>query len=320
VSVSAVQAVSRAIDTTKALLFPFDLHRWLTVGFVAWLAYLGEAGYSLQIPTLPGTRGGSTTSGHNLGFDEMTRFVREYLALVIGIGVVVTLLFFAFTIALIWVSSRGKLMLLDVVVTGRAHVKQPWQRYAELAKSLFWFRMVLGFVMLLLLGGIGVLVLSLLWPLLASHSDVFTRAFFMPILLGIGVAGVTLGPLAIVGALLDDFVVPVMFLHHCRISQAWRIARSQIFSGHAAEIIVFYLLKFVAGLAIGLIAMLAMCFTCCLAALPYVGTVVLLPTFVFLRCYSLCFIEQLGPAWRVFPVSEWTPWVQGGGYFVPPGR
>ena len=40
-----------------------------------------------------------------------------------------------------------------------------------------------------------------------------------------------------------------------------------------------------------------------LVAIPYLGTVILLPLFVFLRCYSLCFLEQFGPSWRIL----WEP-------------
>ena len=56
----------------------------------------------------------------------------------------------------------------------------------------------------------------------------------------------------------------------------------------------------------GIIAMVATCATCCIAAIPYLGTVILLPLLVFIRCYSLCFLEQLGPDWQFFarPVPE----------------
>jgi hypothetical protein len=41
-------------------------------------------------------------------------------------------------------------------------------------------------------------------------------------------------------------------------------------------------------------------------AIPYIGTVLLLPVPVFLRSYSIMFMEQFGPAWRFIeaPRSE----------------
>jgi len=54
------------------------------------------------------------------------------------------------------------------------------------------------------------------------------------------------------------------------------------------------------GERIRIIAALMICLTLCLAALPYLGSVILLPLTVFLRSYSLYFIEQFGSEWRVF--------------------
>jgi hypothetical protein len=34
--------------------------------------------------------------------------------------------------------------------------------------------------------------------------------------------------------------------------------------------------------------------------LPYLGTVILLPLYVFNRAYVLAFIEQFGPSWQLF--------------------
>jgi hypothetical protein len=38
--------------------------------------------------------------------------------------------------------------------------------------------------------------------------------------------------------------------------------------------------------------------------LPYIGTVILLPAYVFMRCYTLYYIEQFGEPWRLFVYEE----------------
>jgi hypothetical protein len=50
------------------------------------------------------------------------------------------------------------------------------------------------------------------------------------------------------------------------------------------------------------------CIACCVAAIPYIGTVLLLPIIVFGRSYSLYFLAQFGPRYDVFqaPAAE-TP-------------
>jgi len=43
--ISVIAPVSRAIDTTRQLLFaPFAMVKWLALGFTAWLAMLGGNG------------------------------------------------------------------------------------------------------------------------------------------------------------------------------------------------------------------------------------------------------------------------------------
>jgi hypothetical protein len=64
----------------------------------------------------------------------------------------------------------------------------------------------------------------------------------------------------------------------------------------------FYFLRVVAALAISIMAGLLMCLTCCVTAIPYLGTVALLPAFVFSRAFPLHYMEQLGV--RVFPMPE----------------
>ena len=58
-------------------------------------------------------------------------------------------------------------------------------------------------------------------------------------------------------------------------------------------------------MAIGVLVLVAIVVTCCIAgclmALPYLGTVVLLPVLVFKRSYSLYYLAQFGPAYDVFP-------------------
>jgi len=45
-NVSVGLPVGQAIERVKRVLFqPFDLGKWITIGFCAWLAYLGQGGF-----------------------------------------------------------------------------------------------------------------------------------------------------------------------------------------------------------------------------------------------------------------------------------
>ena len=113
-------------------------------------------------------------------------------------------------------------------------------------------------------------------------------------------------PSTLVLLLLDDFVVPLMVLRNVRVGDAWRMCRAEVLAGNVGGLALFYLLRMVVGVGITMIAGVLTCLTCCLATIPYVGTVLLLPLFVFSRAFPLYYLEQLGV--RVFPAPE-PSWV-----------
>src|SRR5215472_8329157 len=44
--VSVTVPLSQALERVKLILFrPFDIGKWFTIGFCAWLAYLGQQGF-----------------------------------------------------------------------------------------------------------------------------------------------------------------------------------------------------------------------------------------------------------------------------------
>ena len=116
---------------------------------------------------------------------------------------------------------------------------------------------------------------------------------------------VTIFVFLIINLLLEDFVVPAMYLREEGVMDAWGTVREEVLAGHVGSVVLFYVMRLLLGIAITMIAVGATCATLCIAALPYIGTVILLPLFVFKRCYSLCFLEQFGEAWRVFFDEIW---------------
>lgn len=297
-AVSVTEPVSRAIEVTKRMLFPVNAGKWLTLGFVAWLASLGEGGgSSFNIPDTSG-RG----SGGGPGLKPAIEWVMDNLSMVVVITVAVLVVGVAIGVVMTWVSSRAKLMFVHCIVNDEAKVEEPWRRYAERGKDLFWVRLYLGLAGLaVLLVGLGVAAV-MAWPELSTGNLGTTSV----IALVVGVVIILLGsvPLGIAGALIEDFVVVAMYLFDEPVGPSWRRVKGDIISGNVGAIVVFYLMKLVLGLAVGVLGALATCVTCCIAGLPYVGTVLLLPLFVFMRSYSLCYIEQYGEAWRLFPLPQ----------------
>jgi hypothetical protein len=92
-----------------------------------------------------------------------------------------------------------------------------------------------------------------------------------------------------------------MYLRRLRVLQAWGVFRQELLAGHGGTFVLYVLFKMVIGLCLGFIGAFATCCTCCVAVIPYLGSVILLPLLAFNRAYSLYFLEQFGPEWRFFP-------------------
>jgi hypothetical protein len=306
-SISVIDAVSGAFERTRRMLFePFDIGKWFVLGFCAWLAYLGEGGGGGGGGNFPGPSGRSGGRGPSAEFQDMIDWCREYLVFIIAGAVVLFLLLVAIWTVVTWLSSRGRFMFLDGVVKNRSAIVEPWHAFKTLANSLFWFRMVVA-VIALALTGAGVLAgAAIAW------QELWAWDFGPKALAGLLTAVLVIVPVgllwSLIGMLLEDFVIPAMYLRGARTWAAWGIFGREILCGHVGAIIVFYLLKIVLAIGMGMIACLAVCCTCCIVALPYIGTVILLPLFVFERCYSLYFVQQVSPAWRLFQ-DEPPPYV-----------
>jgi hypothetical protein len=111
------------------------------------------------------------------------------------------------------------------------------------------------------------------------------------------------------------FMVPVMYRQRCSAMDAFRKTLRLILD-NVGSFVLFCLFSIVLFMALALIGVIATCLTCCLAALPYVGTVILLPVFVCIRAFGLIFLRQFGPeydVWGIPPQAEAPPPTQ-----VPP--
>jgi len=291
---SVTEPIERAIDRTKFILFqPFQIEKWFTLGFCAFLANLGSGAGNFNSFN---RFGGSHQAGDSLksAMEPVQEWVLAHLALVC-VGVFLVLLL---GLVLAWLQARGQFMLLDGVVHNRGEVAAPWREYKSEGNSLFGFNLAFGMATLLgvaLIGGLGI---ALALP--DIRAEEFGRPAITALLVGIPLLLVFLLTASIITVFLHDFVIPTMYLRRQRVMEAWGTARREVFAGRASTLVLYILMKIVLALAIGLMAVLAVCLTCCCAAIPYIGTVIMLPLFVFGRSYSLYFLEQLGEGWSFF--------------------
>ncbi|MCX6996013.1 MAG: hypothetical protein NTV49_02760 [Kiritimatiellaeota bacterium] len=295
-AIDYVEPFIAAFRRMQALLFrPFDLIRWLTIGFTAWLATLGEGGgsFNFNFPSPSSSRRKLPSAG-------LSTFWHEYFWIILGVGAVVLVLALALGLALLWLSARGKFMFLDNAVTGRAEVAAPWRQYRRQGHSLFLWLVVYGLVVLavvLLIAGVGV---ALAWPAIRA------RAFGASAVVGIAVSALLLLVFMLVNgyvaAFLVDFIVPLMYKHDLRTNAAWRLWLP-LWRARPGAFLLYGLLRLVFGVALGLGVLLIACLTCCCCCgllIPYVNAVILLPVLAWERYWGPEFLRQFGPDYDVW--------------------
>jgi hypothetical protein len=302
--ISVIDPISPAIQRVKDILFkPFDLGKWFTIGFCAWLAYLGCGG--------GGGGGGHWNALHEQrtkiaeGVNSAKEYFLDNLCWIIPVAVIVAVLIIGISILIVWLNSRGKFMFLHCVATNKSEVKVPWHKFRKHGNSLFLFRIVLDIIGLAIVAvpilGIVLLIITMVTktvPMIASIPGI--------IIFGLIIFALLIA-LSLVRKFTFDFVAPIMFLQTASCVAGWREFLT-ILSVNKAGFALYILFQIVIAIAIGTIIFIGFCIGCCfccaslLLLIPYIGTVILLPLFVFKRAYSLYYLRQFGPGFDVFGI------------------
>jgi hypothetical protein len=293
------------------LFKPFNIGTWFTLGFAAFLSQLGEGGSNFNLPDFGSWGGGGGGGGgrggtrpapapRGTGGDPVTDVLAELTQLFLRNAywivplVIVGLLL---GLGLLWLRARGKFIFVDGVARNYASIVEPWKRLAPQANSYFRFELLVYVLIVLAVLAIGLISYLIAMPDLRAGR-----------LTGTGIAAVAVGaglivPLIVlyllVTAVAENFLVPLMYLRAQPIGPAWGEFRSRMLPGNAGIITAYFLLRGVLNVAIGFLMFFGMCLTCLIAAIPYLGTVMFLPVFVFMRAYSLYFFEQFGPGYQL---------------------
>ncbi len=299
--ISFSQPLDRAWQRARLILFsPFDLGKWMVLGFSGWLANLaggGGGGWSwrgnLDLDHGPDLRG--MEQSFEGAMDWLGRNAVWLPLIGLAVLVVVGLL-----LAFLWLSSRGKFIFLDNVVHDRAEIVGPWKRYRAAGNSLFWWR--LGFA-LVVLAAVAVLAGAIIGLAVLGKNHAGWTLLIVPgglVMLGLILAAVY------VDLYLESFVIPIMYRFELSATEAWRVFL-QWWNRHVWHFLLYGL--FVLGLWIlfGLAVTLVGLFTCCIAffflMLPYIGTVLTLPWWVTYRALSVEFLGQFDPSFDLFAAA-----------------
>lgn len=297
-TIQFIAPLTRAIERMRSVLFqPFNLRTWLVLGFTAFLDGMLSGG---------GGGNGFKNNGHCVDVGQVLSApyqAREWLVshphwMMLLTGIIAAIV--AVIVFLLWVTSRGKFMFLDNVVQRRALIGQPWCEYRKEAMSLFWWRLILSLIGIVLIGGTIYHVWQLAYQQWMEYQELMS---LLPSFLGWGVFLVLcILALSYFHLLLTNFLVPLMYKNRSTAAQAW-----DRFSGlhweYLFSFILYGLFILVLTIVVVMIVIVVGLFTCCagfvLLAIPYISSVVLLPISYTFRAFSLEFLAQFGDEYRI---------------------
>jgi len=286
-----------AFELMKKILFqPFDLKKWLVIGFAAWLANLGAGGGGIGNSNYPDNRReGAQKFNETIGQIPQPILITGLCVLICVVLVVIVL--FA------WLRARGRFIFVDCVVRNRAAIAGPWKEFRAEGNSFFLFSLLM---ILVLIAVIVIAGLALIVPFIPRGDQAQPGlAFWIGLSLFVFVAVC----LAFVWALVSQLMVPIMYRQRCRARLAFAQAVDLV-SSHPGPILLYVLFLLLLVVAVVLISCVVTCATCCIAAIPYVGSVILLPISVTLVAFSLLFLRQFGSdydVWASFMPPEFSP-------------
>jgi hypothetical protein len=285
-----------AFELMKRILFqPFDLKKWLVIGFSAWLANLGGGGGGGNF-TYPDNR---REEAHKL--NEAIGQIPQPV-LITGICILVCLVLLLIVL-FAWLRARGRFILVDCIVRNRAAVAEPWKEFRAEGNSFFLFSLLIALVVVPVIVITG---LVLIVPFIPGRGQAEPGVAFW---IGISLTAFISVCLIFVWALASQLMVPIMYRQRCRARVAFARA-VRLVSSHPGPILLYVLFFMLLAVAMVMISCAVTCATCCIAAIPYVGTVILLPIPVTLGAFSLLFLRQFGPdydVWASFMPPEFLP-------------
>jgi hypothetical protein len=291
---SALEAASQAFARTCALLFrPFDIVRWLSMGFCAWLAYLSlpAGNYSQRVT--------SSEQAPKVIIDQaLDGLVRALHGATAGAWLFAVVFWVLLGVWLCSLRSRGDFMFLHRWYQPDAPILPSWRAARAPGQSLFLWRLAFYGVVLLLLALDGAYVYqSVLGPYLQS-GKVWQASLLKPLVLAATAAFLLSFAAQVVEHLAKAFVVPVMYWRGVSAARAWRSV-FDLCNQHPFAVLSYLCVGALCSiLAAFAVLAIGVC-TCCIGLLPllvpYVNGVAMLPVTLFFRGYAACFLSQWRP-------------------------
>lgn len=320
---NAFSLFTPAFERMQKILFPINFRYWLKLGFVSLFAVGGSIGGG------GGSHGGFSPQNIPLGANTTTRnitgnAIANYSgkSALWGIVGALVLLASAIGVAFTFISSIFSFIFIDALVKKGFTIRDGWKKYYNNGVSLFWFRIIVGFISFII-----TIVIFLPFLIHIFREGIITYltqtaffSIFIDLLPYLIIFMVWWAIFAFFFMLVYDFALAEQYFHTQSTKSAlkciWRFVKQQkaetalytlakivfnIGAGVVAGIIgiIFILLSLLLGIAIFFLLaifskILAWTIVIIYALIAiYFLIILLLPLRVFLRSFSLLAYEQL---------------------------
>src|SRR5260370_20625998 len=226
-----------AFELMKKILFqPFDLKKWLVIGFAAWLSNLGSGNYNYNYRGRSDWKDVPFLQDLDNTFNQIPHWILfTGLAIIIALALALIILF-------AWLRARGRFMFVDCIVKNRGAIVQPWREFREQGNSYFLLGLLVGVVIAVI---VSVASLPFMLPIIRGVTFAHPAAYLISI---IAVWGILLIPLILPPPPISPFITPPIYRRRCLAVEAFRVALSLI-AKYPGEITLYCLFWIVLGIA-----------------------------------------------------------------------
>lgn len=259
-SANVFDSFSRAFKHTEKILFkPFDLGKWMKLGFASLFISSGSfsgGNFNYNNTNDNGEKQKTLVSANNewLIFKQklfQALGIHDWTALSVLLApliVLVAVLMFIF----MWLSAVFNFVFIENIVNNRALIREPFHRLRPEGRSLFFWNLGLMLISLLLFAIFAVIGFYCFTSFYNSHQAHYIIWIVLDIIAFFFAAVI----LAVISVLTSDFVVPVMYAENVKILNAW--GKFKPLTGkNTGSIIVYLLMKIVIGIAQAIIGIFA---------------------------------------------------------------
>jgi len=242
----SIDVVDNAFEKTKkALIEPFSFWNWIKLGIIIFLMG-GSGGSNFKSSGFNNQDYGSKEIMPSAGdiSGQISQFLQQYMMVILIIAGLVLLLILIFS----YISNIMEFVFVHSLVTNQVRFWEYSRKYLRLGFNLFIIRILLMLAFFVLL---GISMLPILLPILDSPENIGIGFIFSIIIWVILIFLV----LAIIFGIIGSFInlsIPLAMYHDLGIIAAFKKIAAR-FRGDWKEILVYWVVRFVLGIAVTII-------------------------------------------------------------------